>query len=202
MIISPVVPTIASLPEFDGKTIIDRILAGDPAAEEELIERFQQRVRLYVAVRTSHPDYADEVTQETMLAAVVALREGKVREPDRLAAFILGIARNQLADAIRKQARRKTAPWPDGYDCPAPNQVQDPELVESARIEIETLEPGDRRILWLTLIDGFKPGEIAVQVGMSAELVRQRKSRALRKIVERLQPLSRSPRDLRLTGKA
>jgi RNA polymerase sigma factor (sigma-70 family) len=182
---------IASLPEFNGTAIIDRILAGDTSAEEELIARFQQRVRLYVAARTSHPDYADEVTQETMLAAVLALREGKVREPEHLAAFILG---------IRKQARRKTAPLPEGYDCPAPNQEQDPELVESARTEIETLEPSDRRILWLTLIDGFKPGEIAAQVGMSAELVRQRKSRALRKIVERLQPLSRSLRDQRLTG--
>ena len=189
---------IASLPEFNGTAIIDRILAGDTSAEEELIARFQQRVRLYVAVRTSHPDYADEVTQETMLAAVLALREGKVREPEHLAAFVLGIARNQLADAIRKQARRKTSPLPEGYDCPAPNQEQDPELVESARTEIETLEPKDRRILWLTLIEGFKPGEIAAQVGMSAELVRQRKSRALRKIVERLQPLSRSPRDMRL----
>ena len=189
----------SALPEFNGTAIIDRIFAGDAAAEEELIARFQQRVRLYVAVRTSHPDYADEVTQETMLAAVLALREGKVREPEHLAAFILGIARNQLADAIRKQARRKTMPLPEGYDCPAPNSEQDPELVESARKEIETLEPGDRRILWLTLIDGFKPGEIAAQVGMSAELVRQRKSRALRKIVERLQPLSRSPRELRLT---
>jgi RNA polymerase sigma factor (sigma-70 family) len=191
---------IVSLPEFNGKAIIDRIFAGDTSAEEELIARFQRRVRLFVAVRTSHPDFADEVTQETMLAAVLALREGKVREPEHLAAFVLGIARNQLADAIRKQARRKTSPLPEGYDCPAPNQEQDPELVESARTEIETLEPKDRRILWLTLIEGFKPGEIAAQVGMSAELVRQRKSRALRKIVERLQPLSRSPRDQRLTG--
>src|ERR1700738_2363684 len=121
---------IASLPEFSGKAIIARILAGDSAAEEELIDRFQRRVRLYVALRTSHPDYADEVTQETMLAAVLALREGKVREPDRLAAFILGIARNQLAEAIRNQARRRIADMPAGYDCPAPNQIRDAELVE------------------------------------------------------------------------
>ncbi len=186
-------------PEFDDQVMIDRILAGDPAAEDDLISRFQQRVRMYVSVRTSHPDYAEEVTQETMLAAVLALREGKVREPQHLGAFILGIARNQLADAIRKQARRKTSQLPDDYDCPAPANTQDPELVESARREIEALEPGDRRILWLTLIDGFKPGEVAAQVGMSAELVRQRKSRALRKIVERLQPLSRSLRPARLT---
>ena len=188
-------------PEFDVQLMIDRILAGDPSAEEQLIARFQPRVRMYVSVRTSHPDYAEEVTQETMLAAVLALREGKVREPQALSAFILGIARNQLADAIRKQARRKTSQLPDDYDCPAPAATRDPELVESARSEIEALEPGDRRILWLTLIDGFKPGEIAAQLGMSAELVRQRKSRALRKIVERLQPLSRSLPPARLTDR-
>ncbi len=188
---------LASLPDFNAKALIERILAGDAAAEEELIARYQHRVRLYVSVRTSHPDYEEEVTQETMLAAVLALRQGKLREPENLSAFVLGIARNQLADAIRKQARRKTAPLPEGYDCPDPNHGQDHELVESARAEIETLEPNDRRILWLTIIDGFKPGEVAAQIGMSSELVRQRKSRALRKIAERLQPLSRSLRGLR-----
>ena len=189
---------LASLPEFDAKAIIDRILTGDTTAEEELIARYQQRVRMYVAVRTSDPDYADEVTQETMLAAVLALRQGKVREPEYLSSYILGITRNQLAEAIRQQARRPTSPLPDDYDCAAPTGGEDSGLVEAARTEIETLEPGDRRILWLTLIDGFKPGEIAALVGMSAELVRQRKSRALRKIVERLKPLSRSPRIQRL----
>jgi RNA polymerase sigma factor (sigma-70 family) len=189
---------LESLPEFDGKTVISRILTGDAAAEEELIARFQPRVRLYISVRTSHPDYADEVTQETMLAAIVALRQGKLREPDHLGAFILGIARNQLADAIRKDARRRTTAMPEGFDCPDPNQAQDPELVESARAEIETLEDGDRRILWLTLIDGFKPGEVARQIGMSSDVVRQRKSRALRRIADRLRPLSRPLRDLRL----
>jgi RNA polymerase sigma-70 factor (ECF subfamily) len=189
----------APTPQFDVQAIIDRILAGDRSAEEELIARFQQRVRMYVSVRTSHPDYAEEVTQETMLAAVLALRDGKVREPQYLGSFILGIARNQLADAIRRQARRKTSQLSENFDIPSPSEVRDPELVESARREIEALEPGDRRILWLTLIDGFKPGEIAAQLGMSAELVRQRKSRALRKVVERLQPLSRSLRPTRLT---
>ena len=193
---------LASLSELNGKALIDRILAGDSAAEEELIARYQQRVRVYVAVRTSNPDYEEEVTQETMLATVLALREGKLREPENLSAFVLGIARNQLADAIRKHARRKTAPLPEGYDCPDPSHRHDRELVESARAEIETLEPADRRILWLTIIDGFKPGEVAAQVGMSSELVRQRKSRALRKIAERLQPLSRSLRSLRLSDEA
>jgi RNA polymerase sigma-70 factor (ECF subfamily) len=191
---------IVSPPEFDARAIITRILAGDASAEEELIARFEPRVRAFVWARTSQRDFVDEVTQETMLAMVLAIRDGKVREIEHFTAFLYGIARNQLADAVRKHARRRTDPLPEGYDCPAPSNEQDPELVESARREIETLEPSDRRILWMTLIDGFKPGEIATSLGMSAELVRQRKSRALRKIVDRLRPVSRSAGNLRLIG--
>ena len=47
----------------------------------------------------------------------------------------------------------------------------------------------DRRILVLTLVEGLKPGEIADRLGLKHDVVRTRKSRALRKLVERLRSL-------------
>jgi DNA-directed RNA polymerase specialized sigma24 family protein len=35
-----------------------------------------------------------------------------------------------------------------------------------------------------TLVEGEKPGEIAQQLGLSSEVVRQRKSRAVKKVSE------------------
>ena len=49
----------------------------------------------------------------------------------------------------------------------------------------------DRQILLLTLVDGMKPGEIAEQMGLTAEVVRARKSRAQKRVVAALADLSR-----------
>jgi RNA polymerase sigma factor (sigma-70 family) len=183
---------IARLPEFDEHTITDCILVGDVTAEDALIKHFQPLVRAFLATRTSRTDLIEEVNQDTMFAAVLALRKGKLRDSANLSAFVHGIARNQLADAIRKQMRRKTDPLPDGFDCVAPALETESDVLVAARREMESLEPADRRILWMTLIEGFKPGEIAAATGMTAELVRQRKFRALRKVVEKLQRVSRT----------
>jgi RNA polymerase sigma-70 factor (ECF subfamily) len=56
------------------------------------------------------------------------------------------------------------------------------------------LSAADRQVLTLTLVDGLKPGEIAVQIGATAEVVRTRKSRALKRILEILGGRSRNPK--------
>jgi DNA-directed RNA polymerase specialized sigma24 family protein len=40
-------------------------------------------------------------------------------------------------------------------------------------------------------VEGLKPGEIGVRIGMSGEIVRARKSRALKKTIEHVKKLSR-----------
>ena len=47
---------------------------------------------------------------------------------------------------------------------------------------ISTLDPVDRSILQLTLVEGLKPGLIAQQLRLSPDVVRQRKVRAIRKV--------------------
>ena len=53
------------------------------------------------------------------------------------------------------------------------------------------LDPTDRRILLMTLVEGLKPGEIGVRLGLTSEVVRARKSRALKKTIDRVKKLSR-----------
>jgi DNA-directed RNA polymerase specialized sigma24 family protein len=47
-------------------------------------------------------------------------------------------------------------------------------------------------VLLLTLVDGLKPREIARRLGLSDEVVRARKSRALKKIIEFVRDRSRT----------
>ena len=57
---------------------------------------------------------------------------------------------------------------------------------------IATLDPIDRSILHLTLVEGLKPGVIATRMGMSSDVVRQRKVRATRKLMEFVQNQSQN----------
>ena len=166
-------------------------IGGHGVDEEALIAHFAPRIRAFVASRAAGRDFAEEVVQDTMMALVCTVREGRVRE--NLGALAYGIARNKLADAIRKKMRDRTVPFPKGFDVAA--QDQSSELVSAAQTEIETLEPVDRRILSMTLIDGCNAAEVAAAIGLSSEAVRQRKSRALKKLLSRIGIKSR------LTGK-
>lgn len=182
---------------MESSSIEVRIAAGDRAAEEELVACFAPRIRAFVAARAAGRDFAEEVVQDTLMAMICTLREERLRE--NLPALAYGIARNKLADAIRKKMRDRTIPFPKDFDIAV--REQSSELVSAAQTQIETLEPVDRRILSMTLIDGFKPSEVAAAIGISSEAVRQRKSRALKKLVEHLKPLSRISVKLRLIGK-
>ncbi len=115
-----------------------------------------------------------------------------MREPENLASFVYGVARNLLNDRVRREAREKSDPLRPGDDFPAPDPSPEDERVHIARREIEQLDPVDRKILLMTLVEGLKPGEIASAMRMSSDVVRQRKSRSLKKIVENMNRLSQS----------
>ena len=165
---------------------MDRILAGGRDAENELVMRFEPRVRAFVGSRTNDRDFIEDVTQSTLMEAISALRNGRLRQADALASFVFGIARNQLADAIRKKAREKTTQMPEDVEFPAPQPEQPPELMEAARREVRNLDAVDRKILWMILIEGHNPGEVSDLIGMKPDAIRQRKSRALKRMTERL----------------
>ena len=61
--------------------------------------------------------------------------------------------------------------------------------MRAALVEIES---NDRAILLMTLVEGLKPGIIARRLGVSSEVVRTRKSRAIKRIASHLKGLSRT----------
>ena len=60
------------------------------------------------------------------------------------------------------------------------------------RQALEQLDVTDQNILMRTLVGGEKPGEIAQRLGLSSEVVRQRKSRAVKKVSEYIRIRSRT----------
>ena len=176
------------------RTLVDRIRSREPSAEEEFVGLFSRRVACLVLARLRDREAARDLTQDVLLAVLLALRDGHLREPERLAAFVCGTARNVVNNYLRTRSRQpREDPIDPGYD-PAfiPDQLENTERGALVRQALGALDSTDRKILSLTLVEGLKPGEIALRLGLTSEVVRARKSRAIKKVTERVKRLSRT----------
>lgn len=175
-------------------TLAERIRTHDPSAEEEFVHLFASRITFLARRRTQDPEVARDLAQDVMLAVVCALRNGHLRDAERLTAFVYGTARNVINSYLRTRSR-----------LPREERIEAALLVATAHDPLESaerrslvgrallpLDPADRRILLLTLVDGLKPGEIAARLGLSSDVVRARKSRAVKKVTEYMRRLSRT----------
>lgn len=160
----------------------------EDGAEEELVRLYHDRIRLMAYLRTRDREAARDLAQETMLAVIRNLRNGRLLDPDKLPNYVSGTARNLINNYLRVR-RRRPEDGPPSEDLPAPDS--EPEVEQSerrflARRALARLRPEDRLILLWTLVDGLEPAQIAERLGVSPEVVRKRKSRAVERAREML----------------
>ncbi len=138
-----------------------------------------------------------DLQQEVMIEALCALRKGQLRDAERLPAFVAGIARNVLNNHFRGQSKKPVhEELPEEIADTSKENPMDSEASEQRRKvahqAIASLNEVDRAILQMTLVEDLKPGVIAERLGLSPDVVRQRKLRATRRVVEFVRRLSQS----------
>lgn len=165
--------------------MVRAIADGDRESEREFVQRYHKPVRAMLVARSRNPDLAADLQQDVMIEAICALRRGQLREPAKLTYFVLAIARNTLNNYLRSSSRTVALEFPD--DLPEvnsePGRLEEQEWEPRALKAISSLDPVDRNILQLTLIDGLKPGAIAERLRLNPDVVRQRKLRATRRVI-------------------
>jgi len=162
-----------------------RIQAKDAAAEEQFVAIFQRRIRGFALANTGDRALAEELSQDVLWGVIRALREGKVQHPAQLPSFVWGTARNLLNDRLRSRSREKLQPLTDDIEMARPALEQHEfERQRAAHQAIGALDPHERGVLLLSLVDGLKADDIAARIGITSEAVRQRKSRAIKKLTE------------------
>ncbi len=168
------------------RSLAERIRQGDTAAETELVHEFSRRIFVMGVVRTRDREAARDLVQDVLMAVIGALRKGQLQDADKLPAFVHGTARNLINNCLRNASQRPpTEPLPE--DLPQTNsiaQLEDAERMRLVHQALERLGQEDRKILWMTLVEGHKPGEIAAVLGLTSEVVRTRKLRAVKKVTE------------------
>src|SRR5262245_30695504 len=78
--------------------VIARAPERDVEAESELCRRLAPRIRLFGLKHLRSDAAASDLVQDVLILTLQKLREGGVREPERLASFVLATARQMIVD--------------------------------------------------------------------------------------------------------
>ena len=184
-------PAIASAANESAFRLAQRIVEGDRSAEEELVNSYRRGVLIIATVRTRDADAARDLTQETLMAVLTALRKGQLREPAKLAGFIQGTARNIINNYLDSRTRRAECELnPEEFSADPIEELETAERQRLVRQELTAYGPLDQQILLLSLVDGHSLAEVAQRLNMSHDAVRARKSRMVKKIVKKFARLS------------
>ncbi len=90
----------------DSARLVERIRSGDPNADRELVERFGRGLMILLRRSSRNRGDADDLYQETFRVALEKIRRGGLREPEKLAGFLAGIARNLVIEHYRRSSAR------------------------------------------------------------------------------------------------
>jgi RNA polymerase sigma-70 factor (ECF subfamily) len=164
--------------------LVRRIGSGqDREAEGELYRRMAPRVRLYGLRHLRDGPSADDLTQQVLVTALEALRVGRLREPDKLASFVLGTCRMTVLDLRRGVQRRERLLEQFGVDLlsPAPASESHVDHEQLARC-MEALKERDRTVVVMTFYDERTGADVAGFLGVSEANVRVIRHRAIHQL--------------------
>jgi RNA polymerase sigma-70 factor (ECF subfamily) len=164
--------------------LVSRIRAGELSAEDELVRRFSRGVSIIIGQSLADPAAAD-VYQETFRLALLKVRSGEVRDPERLAGYICGIARRLLIEHFRGTARLegRSEGEPD-RQLPSREPSQLDQLLREERATLarrvlsELPSDRDRKILYRFYIEDDEKEEICADLSISTLHFNQVISRA------------------------
>ncbi len=176
-------------PPLDDAAIARAIAAAAPGvdakAEAELYRRLAPRVRLYGLRHLRNTHAADDLMQQVLLMTLERLRDGKLREPEKLASFVLGMCRMVVLEARRGTARREGllriyGDMPEAVDPPEQQDLDEGRLSGC----LERLLERERSVLILGFFADKPADAVARELGLTQVNARVIRHRALLKLRE------------------
>ena len=176
------------------KTLIERFLAGDNAAFDQLVLRYRKRVYAQVYQMVPHREDALDLTQEVFLKVFQGLSHFNQRS--NFYTWLYRITVNCCIDFLRSR-QRKPADLQGLYlehDPPASisssplHQIEAAELFQQIRTAVMDPAPKQREIFMLRHWEHLRITDIARYVGRSEGTVKAQLCHAHRKLRDRLRP--------------
>ena len=165
--------------------LVERARANDSDAFAELYQETVTPVYRYLSARLNTQEEAEELTQEVYLAALQGLDRFRGSDHSALFAWLFQIARNKLADHLRRRYNRpasvldEAAAVPDKAPGPEEEAMRG-EDVKAVRDALAELTPEQRDVMVYKYVLGYDNAETARMVGRNTNAVNQLHHRALR----------------------
>ncbi len=162
--------------------LLRRSRQGDAEAFAHLIRRYRPLLAGYIGSRIGDPDEVADVLQETLVAAWAALPQ--LRDPGRVRAWLLQVARNRCRDYFRASERRDV-PTPDRDLEERANrfglrQYHHAQAVREVVAALECVPAADRETAKRFYLDGLTIAEIAAETQSPPGTVKRRLYQARR----------------------
>ncbi len=185
-------PVDSSIAALDDGALARRVAQArgepDSAAEAELYRRLAPRARLYGLRHLRDRQAAADLAQQVLAMTLERLRAGEVREPERIASFVLGASRMTVIEMKRGERRRgelleKWIPASAGmtdeagmtYEAPEPF-VLNPDRLAGC---LEALPERERSVVVMSFFADKQADEVGAELGLSGGNVRVIRHRAL-----------------------
>lgn len=182
----------------DADALVQRILPGINPHRQDRAEAWsawqeqygRHALLRFVCARNNTREADEDIIQDTLLTAYLGVESGRYqpREGVPFAAYVVGIARNKIREARRRE--RHLADLDETEEeiglHRAGSLQRQPERVIERREQREQLQrgiaqlPEARRQVIEQVIAGASTGEIAGRMAISEDLVRQHKCRGVR----------------------
>lgn len=167
--------------------LIDRYLAGDTRAFDELMDQHEDRV-FAICLRTiGDRELALDAVQETFIT--VFRKVGQFEGKSAFSTWIYRVAVNTCYDVLRKAKRHKTDELPDGQDPVDPSSddaLTSIELRPDITAALERLPEEFRPAIVLSDLEGLPLREVADIIGVPVGTVKSRVFRGRKLLAEAL----------------
>jgi RNA polymerase sigma-70 factor, ECF subfamily len=169
--------------ELNDAELVRQIGSGsDREAEAEFFRRMAPRVRLYGLRHLRDEHASEDLSQQVLITTLEALRAGRLREPEKLASFVLGTCRMTVLDLRRGVQRREHLLEQFGADLLAvqPSRPHlDHELLTGC---MQNLKERERAVIVMTFYDEQTGADVASFLGVSKANVRVIRHRAIHQL--------------------
>ena|ERR1035437_971858 len=171
--------------ELNDAELVRQIGCGsDREAEAELFRRMAPRIRLYGLRHLRDEHASEDLTQQVLITTLEALRAGRLREPGKLASFVLGTCRMTVLDLHRNAQRRERLLEQFGADLPTPVQPSMLHLDDHEQLTrcVQNLKERERAVVVMTFYDEQTGADVASFLGVSEANVRVIRHRAIHQL--------------------
>jgi RNA polymerase sigma-70 factor (ECF subfamily) len=164
------------LQSFD-ESYVERLHAGDFRTQEHFVAYFSELIQLKLRSRLHSPQAIEDVRQETFTRVFAALRSGKIRQPDRLGAFVNSMCNNVLLEHYRSSSRDSSLEDEEEQDFPAVTvdvlgAIAAKQIGEKIREILEELPERDRRLLKEVFLEERDKDEVCRDFGVDRDYLR------------------------------